>query len=115
MDKGASEEDRAQVTPEQFLSCVDEGSCPRTGRIVKAVVGQKERRKDKAGAGIGSLAVPGGRGAEVRKQTSHRVQHCPIHCFTIYPVIRDCGHGQGHVMWKRRGSQVFNQKEGFFF
>lgn len=37
--------------------------------ILKATVGHKGKRKDKAVAGAGSLMVPGGKGAEVRKQT----------------------------------------------
>lgn len=63
------EEDRALVTPEQFLSCADKGSCLQTEHSLGATVGQKEARMDKAVAGTGSLAAPGGRGAEVRKQT----------------------------------------------
>lgn len=36
----------------------------------------------------------------MRKQTRDIVQHCAIHCFTIYPAKRDRSHGEGHVMWK---------------
>lgn len=80
------EEDRARVNREQLLSCADTGSCLQTGHTLGATVGQRDRKMDKAGAGTGSPAVPGGRGAEVRKQTRGIVQHCATHCFTIHAL-----------------------------
>lgn len=43
------------------------------------------------------------------------MQQCAIHCFTIYPVIRDVCHGEGRVMWEV-GTLVQSdvKPEGFF-
>lgn len=73
---------------------------------------------DKAVAGIGSLMVPGGRGAEVRKQTRGIVQHCAIHCFTIIYTLLYVTAATEKAMvcgkWEHWCSQVLNQKEGLF-
>lgn len=69
-------------------------------------------------AGIGSLTIPGGRGAEVRAQTRDIEPLCAIHCFTmtLLYVTAATQKGAGWGKGERGCSQLLNQKEeGFFF